>query len=40
MNAQNNKRQNLSKKTTAAWLIFLPALNLLGIFSHFCTYRG
>jgi hypothetical protein len=24
MNAQNNKKQNLSRKTAAAWQIFLP----------------
>jgi hypothetical protein len=35
MNAQNNKRQNLSRKTTAAWLI--SPLNMSGIFADFCA---
>jgi hypothetical protein len=40
MNAQNNKRQNLSRKIVAAWQIFSRPLNMSGIFSDFFTYIG
>jgi hypothetical protein len=35
INARNNKRQNLSIKTAAAWRIFLPSLNMSRIFAIF-----
>jgi hypothetical protein len=40
MNAQNNIRQNLSRKTGIAWQIFSPPLNVSEFFADFCAYRG
>jgi hypothetical protein len=39
MNAQNCNRQNLSRKTAAAWKIVLPPSNMSGIFADFFAYR-
>jgi hypothetical protein len=40
MNAQNNKRQNLTRKTAATWRIVSPPFNMSGIFSDFYANRG
>jgi hypothetical protein len=39
-NAQNNKRQNLSTKTSAIWGIFLPPLTGHKFLLYFYSGRG